>query len=103
MSDPITKAVEVLNEALERDPRAITELINMRVDCNDALAAHPTAQVQKFGDIHRIGVLGILNGVLGGGPSGDIGAKGALDAKTGNFSHIRQFVDLRLERLDVLA
>lgn len=103
MSDPITKAVEVLNEALERDPRAITDLINMRVDCNDALAAHSTAQVQKFGDIHRIGVLGILNGALGGGPSGDIGAKGSLDAKTGKFSHIRQFVDLRLERLDVLA
>lgn len=103
MSDPITQAVDVLNDLLERDPKAITELINMRTDCKESLAGHPTVQVHKFGDVHRIGVLGILNGALGGGPSGDIGAKGAVDAKTGKFTRIIKFVDLRLDRLDVLA
>ena len=41
MPDPVTHAVNVLNDVLERDPEAITRLINLRVDCNDRLAAHP--------------------------------------------------------------
>ncbi|MEK9722182.1 MAG: hypothetical protein VW405_01695 [Rhodospirillaceae bacterium] len=103
MSDPITQAVELLNDVLERDPKAITKLVNMRVDCDDKLASHPTLQVQKFGTVHRIGILGLLNGALGGGPSGDIGAQGTLDPNTGEFTRIKRFVDLRAERLDVLA
>ena len=103
MNDPITKAIEVLNDALERDPSAITELVNMRAGCNESLAGHPTIQVQKFGDSHRIGILGLINGVFGGGPSGDIGAKGSLDAGTGKFVRVKRFVDLRKEKLDMLA
>ena len=103
MSDLIGVAVTVLNDALERDPEAVTELVNMRVKCNESLAAHPTIQVQNSSGEHRIGVLGILNGVLGGGPSGDIGAKGPVNPNTGHFLRIKRFVDLRSERLDVLA
>ncbi len=103
MTDPILFAVKLLNEALERDPGAVTQLVNLRVACNDELATHPTIQVHKFGDVHKIGILGLLNGALGGGPSGDIGAQGALDPKTGQFTRIKRFVDLRVERLDVLA
>lgn len=103
MNDPIASAVSLLNDALERDPEAMIQLVNMRVDCNERLAAHPTIQVQRFGDVHRIGVLGLLNGALGGGPSGDIGAKGTLEPGTGKFTRIKRFVDLRAERLDVLA
>ncbi len=103
MSDLIEMAVAVLNDALERDPEAVTELVNMRTDCNERLAAHPTIQVHKYGKVHRIGVLGLLNGALGGGPSGDIGAKGAINPQTGHFVRIKRFVDLRVERLDVLA
>ena len=103
MSDPISEAVELLNDVLERDPEAITRLINMRVDCNENLANHGTAKVQKFGDVYRIGVLGLLNGVLGGSPSGDIGAKGPIIGDTGNFLRIKKFVDLRAEHLDILA
>ena len=103
MSDPISAAVNLLNDVLERDPKAITKLINMRINCNEQLANHPTVQVHKFGDIYRIGALGLLNGVLGGGPSGDIGAKGKINPNTGEFTHINKFVDLRLDRLDVLA
>ena len=103
MSDPIEVAVAILNEALDRDAEAITNLINMRIDCNEQLAAHPTIKVNKYSQSHRIGVLGILNGALGGGPSGDIGAKGSINPQTGNFIRIKRFVDLRVERLDVLA
>ena len=84
MSDPIARAVEMLNDALQRDAKAVVDLVNMRVDCNEQLAAHPTIKVNKYGDVHRIGVLGLLNGALGGGPSGDIGAKGTVDPNTGS-------------------
>ena len=103
MSDPISAAVDLLNDVLERDPKSITKLINMRIDCNEQLASHPTVQVHKFDDVYRVGVLGLLNGVFGGGPSGDIGAKGKINPNTGEFTHIKKFVDLRLDRLDVLA
>ena len=103
MSDPISAAVDLLNDVLERDPEAITKLVNMRIDCDERLANHPTVQVHKFDDVYRIGVLGLLNGVLGGGPSGDIGAKGKINRNTGEFTHIKKFVDLRLARLDILT
>ena len=103
MADPIQSAVKLLNEALDRDPDAITQLVNLRVACNEQLAQHPIIQVHKYGDIHKIGILGLLNGALGGGPSGDIGAQGNIDPKSGQFVRIKRFVDLRIERLDVLA
>ena len=34
ISDPVTRAIAVLNDALDRDPKAITQLVNLRVDCN---------------------------------------------------------------------
>ena len=103
MADPVKRAVEILNEALELDAQAITRLINMRVDCKKALAAHPTIQVSRYDKIHRVGVLGLINGAIGNSPTGDIGAEGPMDKKTGNFTRIKRFVDLRNEKLDVLA
>ena len=103
MSDPIIAAVKILNDALERDPKAVTKLVNMRVDCNEQLAKHPTVQVHKFDDVYRIGVLGLMNGAFGGGPRGDIGVKGKVNRNTGEFTQIKKFVDLRMDRLDVLA
>ena len=48
MRDAVAHAITVLNEALERDPEAISCLINLRVDCNDRLAAHQTIQVADW-------------------------------------------------------
>lgn len=42
----IAKILATLNEAVALDARAITCLMEQRVVCNDALAAHPTIQVQ---------------------------------------------------------
>ena len=74
MSDPISKAVSLLNDVLECDREVITRLINLRIDCNERMASHATIKVQRFGDVTRIGVLGLLNGVLGCSPKGDVGA-----------------------------
>lgn len=103
MADPVARAIKVLNEALERDPEAITELVNLRVRCNHKLAAHPTIRVGLHAGEHRIGVLGLLNGALSEGPGAAIGAKGTRDAESGGFVRVHAFVDLRLEKTDVLA
>ena len=103
MSDPITKALTVLNEALDKDRRALTELVNLRVDCNKALINHPTIQVGVYDGVAKVGVLGLINGVLGDSPSGVIGAKGSIDGLTGRFNRVHKFVDLRSEKTDVIA
>lgn len=101
--DPVSRAIEVLNEALERDPKAITRLVNQRIECNDALAAHASIQAQVVEGVARVGVLGLLNADLGDSPSGVIGAKGTLEGASGRFVVVKRFVDLRDGKLDVLA
>lgn len=60
------RIVEIMNEALKLDPRAITELVETRISCSVALADHPSIQIQagNRGD-PVIGLLGILNGLAG--------------------------------------
>ena len=103
MSDPILKAIEVLNEALERDPLAITQLVNLRVDCNTQLVNHPTIQSSIYHGVTKVGVLGLINGVVGNSPSGVIGAEGSIELETGQFTVIRQFVDLRNDKTDIIV
>ncbi|MBC8242697.1 MAG: hypothetical protein H8E30_19820 [Alphaproteobacteria bacterium] len=104
MDDPVTHAIRVLNEALARDADAITRLVNMRVDCNERLAGHPTIKVSVYEDgLCRLGVLGLINGAIGDSPSGSIGARGTMDKKTGRFTQIREFIDLRKDTFDRLA
>ncbi len=103
MSDPILKAIEVLNEALKRDPLAITQLVNLRVDCNTQLVNHPTIQSSIYHGITKVGVLGLINGVVGNSPSGVIGAEGSIELETGQFTVIRQFVDLRNDKTDIIV
>ncbi len=103
MPDPVTRAVAVLNEALERDPEAMRQLINFRAECNSSLAQHPFIQVSQYDGVYRIGLLGLINGLLADSPTGAIGCKGMMDEKTGRFARITKFVDLRGEKLDLLA
>lgn len=102
MEDAVVRAVQVLNEALARDPDGITRLVNLRAECNEALAAHPLIQVGVYGGVSRVGILGLLNAALGDSPSGVIGARGTAGS-SGHFVRIKEFVDLRNERLDVLT
>jgi len=65
----IDRTIVFLNELLKLDPQAIKILIEKRVPCNEALADHPTVQVQarekKDEPGFAVGVLGIVNGLLG--------------------------------------
>lgn len=58
--------IEKLNEIASHDPEAMAKLISSRVSCNDQLADHPTVQVGLDDNKkHRVGLMGILNGLIG--------------------------------------
>jgi len=90
--DPnVQRALDILNDALERDPNALTQLVNARVTCTERLAKHKSVQTGVYDDTHKIGVLGLINGILGY-KRGGIGAEGDIDTRTGRFSRVRRFV-----------
>lgn len=62
----IDHIVHMLNEILAIDPVAVSELGRLSVPCNRKLAEHSTVQVRATAGKHdyRVGLLGILNGVL---------------------------------------
>ena len=103
MTDVVEQAVKILNEALERDPEAVVQLMNLRVPCNERLAGHSAIQANRATDGYRLGILGLLNGILSGGTTGAIGAQGTVETDSGRFRRINRFVDLRTDNLDVLA
>lgn len=57
--------VAFLNELVKVDPKALQALIESRVECNEIIAKHPSVQVQTTEQGHRLGVLGLLNGLVG--------------------------------------
>jgi hypothetical protein len=58
--------VATLNELVELDNKAIRNLILNKVECNEAIADHPTVQVGLQCDgQYSIGALGLLNGLVG--------------------------------------
>lgn len=94
MSSPdpnVQRALDVLNDALERDPIALTQLVNARVTCDLRLSKHKTVQTGVYEDTHKVGVLGLVNGILGY-KRGGIGAEGDIDPRTGRFRRVRRFV-----------
>jgi hypothetical protein len=62
---------------MDADPKAVHELIEQRVVCNERLAEHPTCQVAGWENPPKVGILGLLNGLCGtfdDGPKKDWGA-----------------------------
>ena len=73
------KLIDFLNEVVKLDPYAVAELLTVKVECNKALAEHPTIQVHVASEdpneltgltflrpgTSRVGILGILNGFCG--------------------------------------
>jgi hypothetical protein len=59
-------AVDTLNQLLQLDKDACAELLACRAKVNKDVAGHPHIRVQGDGDKSRLGILGILNGVLAG-------------------------------------
>ena len=90
--DPkVQLALDVLNDALERDPLALTQLVNARITCNEHLAKHRTVQAGVYDGDFKVGVLGLINGILGY-KQGGIGAEGDVDPKTGRLVRVRSFI-----------
>lgn len=81
--------IAFLNELVAIDPYAIAELLCVRVPCNQAMADHPSVQVQgSDGSVtyiapgtHRVGLLGVLNGYCGTIESGDHAGWGPITAE----------------------
>lgn len=57
--------IDVLNELIEADSTAIQDLIEHRVSCDEELGVHPTVQTMLDGKAYTVGLLGILNGLVG--------------------------------------
>lgn len=93
----VDHAINRLNEALAADSDAINSLFKVHVFCNKKLAKHPTIQVNSRKstmdnaghiDVFDIGVLGLINGILGIDKSGNGHIAMMVDNRTGK---IKQF------------
>lgn len=72
------EAIEYLNSILWADPEAINQLfLANRVQCNETLAGHESAQVGFDDGKYLIGTLGVINGLFGVDEKG-MGAIAAL-------------------------
>jgi len=60
-------ACDLLNEMLALDYECVYGLIAHRQRCNEAVAYHPTIQVQQYAldEYPKVGIVGILNGMFG--------------------------------------
>lgn len=54
----------VLNEILRLDKEAANKLVTHRFECNQQLAEHPTIPVFTENGVDKIGLLGVINGIL---------------------------------------
>lgn len=70
------QVIELLNDAFELDKTAINKLMETRVECNKALAWHPTIQsvpeqvsntsgAAILTTVYKVSILGLLNGIIG--------------------------------------
>lgn len=82
------EVVEMLNEIIKLDPVCAEDFLNGKhVECNEALADHPTIQVHstekdgKYGPPYSVRLLGLLNGLFG------------IDEETGSGSIIMHIDD----------
>ena len=86
--------IERLNEITKVDPEAMGRLIAARVPCNEELADHPTVQVRALkGEPPAVGVLGLLNGLVGiieDGPRKSYGLITAIVEDDGTCTRFRR-------------
>jgi hypothetical protein len=65
-ADTFDSFLRVLNEACKADSRAVMELLNKGVSCNEVLANHPTIQVRYVDDAgvgFSLRPIGLINGI----------------------------------------
>jgi len=102
------RIVQVMNSAVEADKVALRALVEHRVDCNEALAEHPSVQVMRRNDPggttpwHTVGLLGILSGIAGALPDGYGRIEAMFNVDCPRVSHCEVITgDVRLEGLVV--
>lgn len=71
-SELATLVCHFLNEVLKIDPVALAKLMEQRVECSEQLLAHPAVMVREENGKRTVGVLGLLNGLIGAGAGGPV-------------------------------
>jgi hypothetical protein len=80
--------ISFLNELVKVDLQALEALVETRVPCNEILAQHPTVQVTTTDEGAKVGLLGILNGIVGARPED---GWGYIAANFGDDGHLIDF------------
>lgn len=81
-----------LNEIAATDPLAIDTLLKIRVPCNKAMADHPMVQVFSVEGGGMVGMLGILNGIVGVIPDGPRRGCGYIAAEIDDAGKFVRFI-----------
>lgn len=91
----IEYVINFLNELTKIDKNAIEKLIECRVLCNEKLAEHESVQVvanmeENAGKSYSVGILGILNGLVGVHDESGWGYIAAVYDDNGKFEKFEQ-------------
>lgn len=81
-----------LNEIVATDPMAVVQLLQYRVPCNHSLANHRTVQVCADDGAITVGMLGIINGLIGTIPTGPKKGWGYVSTEFADDGSIIRFV-----------
>jgi len=85
--------INSLNDLIVDDRKAIQDLIQHKVRCSEFLFQHPTMQVGTNVDegFHTIGMLGIINGLIGVIESGEREGWGFVSAVLNDRGELEKF------------
>ena len=88
--------VDRLNDMMLYDAEAMHKLCETRVPCNQALTDHPTVQVldAQDGTPPKVGMLGVLNGLVGTRSTGGGYIAGNYDDETGQLLEFQVLDDV---------
>lgn len=95
----LDETIVFLNSLLEVDRKGMSDLFQQRAYCNEALADHETVQVyaridkcNPEGNIYKVGILGLLNGLFG---KSDEDGYGAISMSINDDGLIEKFERIR--------
>lgn len=98
LKDNITpkQVVDLLNEMLKIDEKAIVDFVKRKTYCNKKLAFHPTLQVDSYSEKgkYKVGMIGFLNSLFGKNKHG-FGCICYIIEKDGRISGFKYDKDLK--------
>lgn len=87
----IDQFIDKLNEILNVDAEAMSNLVKNRVECNETLAHYPDVQCGMNNKKFEIGMLGLFNGFFGSFDDGPRKGWGSIAAIIGDDGIIKRF------------